>query len=154
MQSGTQFAKGLTTTYTTTVKRTYYKAALLPSELNQNSFSEAFRAAALNVARNPNATIAKAFIFEFGNFILDTGEALRLASQARAPSVRATGSIIYVTHPLVTCIFMTDLASPRADGRAWRGSNAGRDAVPHPVHAEGRDRELDQPGEAGEEVQR
>jgi hypothetical protein len=70
--ASSRFSKGLTTSYTQTVKRTYYKAALLVSELQQNSFSLAFRAAAVNVAQNPTPTVAKEFIFEFGNFVLDT----------------------------------------------------------------------------------
>lgn len=66
-----RFKNGLTSTFTETVKRTYYRAAMVPREMRNDSFTETFKAAALQLARRPSNLAAYEFIFEWGNFVLD-----------------------------------------------------------------------------------
>lgn len=74
------FAKGLTSSYTESLKRAYYRAALVLTELRDDSFTENFRIAVnsltdtlLTSANDTEKQAAtRTFIFEWGNMIIDT----------------------------------------------------------------------------------
>lgn len=67
-----RFRRGLTTTSTEVIKHTMYTAALLPTYIEADSFTEPFKAAALALVNGPSpSTAAMAFIFRWGNFIFD-----------------------------------------------------------------------------------
>ena len=66
-----RFGRGLTTTYTESVKRAYYRASLIPSQLQADSFTELFKGAAVALAESGDASAAVAFILEWGNFVVD-----------------------------------------------------------------------------------
>lgn len=76
-----RFGRGLNVTYTESVKRIFYTASLVPSQLEADSFSELFKAAAIGLATavaaaggaagNSTDAPVTAFIFEWGNFLID-----------------------------------------------------------------------------------
>lgn len=78
-----RFSRGLNVTYTEAVKRLYYTAALVLSNLESDSFTELFKAAVITLANsisslppgpgslNATDALATAFIFEWGNFLID-----------------------------------------------------------------------------------
>lgn len=96
-----RFSRGLLATYTESVSRTYYKAALVPAQLEADSFTQDFKAAVLSLANNVtqslkqslNLTLADlaalnvtspafnnsrlinaalSFTFDWGNFLVDS----------------------------------------------------------------------------------
>ena len=72
-----RFSRGLTQAYTEIVRRTYYKAAFVPSQVQADSFTEPFKSAALSLAQDTanfgiNPQAVRGFIFDWGNFVLDT----------------------------------------------------------------------------------
>jgi hypothetical protein len=67
-----RFHRGLTTTYTEAIKRAYYKAALVTSQLQDDSFTEDFKTAARALAAKPTREAARAFIMAYGDFVLDS----------------------------------------------------------------------------------
>jgi hypothetical protein len=77
-----RFARGMTTTYTETLKRPLYRAALVTSQLQADSFSGPFKAAAEALANNlllGNGTAGPSgqravfdFILEWGDFVMDS----------------------------------------------------------------------------------
>ena len=104
-----RFGRGLTTTYAESVKNTFYRAALIVSELEADSFTELFKSAVLSVANSPNASAAALpFIFEWGNFVLDKA---------------VMGSVLYRT--LYTQGDATDMAVQRAKARDLVGDMGG-----------------------------
>ena len=66
-----RFGRGLTTTYTERVRRVHYRASLIPSQLQADSFTELFKGAAVALAESGDASAAVAFILEWGNFVVD-----------------------------------------------------------------------------------
>jgi hypothetical protein len=67
-----RFGRGLTTAVVETVKRTYYRASFIPSQVQADSFTELFKSAALRLADSANASAeAASFVWEWGNAIYD-----------------------------------------------------------------------------------
>ena len=67
-----RFGRGLTASVVETIKRTYYRASFIPSQVQADSFTELFKSAALRLAGSATAsTDATAFIWEWGNAIYD-----------------------------------------------------------------------------------
>lgn len=76
-----RFGRGLTTTYTELVKRTYYKASLIPQLIQVDSFTEPFKSAVLTLANTIAANTTTPaelrkeimrFTFDWGNFVTDS----------------------------------------------------------------------------------
>jgi hypothetical protein len=67
-----RFGRGLTSTYTEAVKRSFYKASIITSEIEADSFSEYFKAGVFAVVKAESpVTQAWHFVNDFGNFVMD-----------------------------------------------------------------------------------